>query len=202
MWMLSTALLLLGAAELNATAVTFSNIHPRRNSSGEIIDAHDGSYRQWGGTGNPWYYYAMGYGTCKQDGTLCNHTNHCGYGYSWIGVWKSPDLATAGTWELISAEARQPRWPTAVYFRVHVVFQQRTALYIMWVNVDGAPQCPTQQCGPGQMCACYFVGTATSADGPFEYRGASAARYVGPGDFDILVDGDEAYIMYTVPRRL
>ena len=46
-----------------------------------------GSYNQWT-PGGPWYYYAMGYGTCKQGGDMCHG---CGYGYSWIGVWKSAD---------------------------------------------------------------------------------------------------------------
>ena len=60
----------------------------------------DGSYNQWT-PGGPWYYYAMGYGTCKQGQDMCHK---CGYGYSWIGVWKS-DTMESGTWELVR-EAR------------------------------------------------------------------------------------------------
>jgi hypothetical protein len=30
------------------------------------MDAHDGSYNQWGGPGTPYFYYAMGYGDCYQ----------------------------------------------------------------------------------------------------------------------------------------
>jgi hypothetical protein len=38
--------------------VTISNVLPRVNTSGQIIDAHDGTYNQWT-PGGPWYYYAM-----------------------------------------------------------------------------------------------------------------------------------------------
>jgi len=91
-------------------SVRISNIQHRTNITGDIMDAHDGSYNQWT-PGGPWYYYAMGYGTCKQGQDMCHG---CGYGYSWIGVWKSPDMSN-GTWTLIR-EARDGSWPNCVYF--------------------------------------------------------------------------------------
>ena len=87
--------------------MTWSNVVPRRNATGDIMDAHDGSYNQWGGPGTPWYYYAMGYGLCTQGQDMCH--NPCGYGYSWIGVWKSPDMSN-GSWALVR-EARDDSWP-------------------------------------------------------------------------------------------
>ena len=193
------ALAISGSAVASPQTAFISNIEPRRNSTGAIIDAHDGSYQQWGGPGNPFYYYAMGYGLCKQGNWFCS--GGCGYGYSWIGIWKSRRLSTNGTWEMVRAEARAPGWPDAgAYFRVHVVLQARTGTYVMWVNVDTAAECPRPGCDPtkpGVTCTCYFVGTSKSPDGPFEYRGATATRYVAPGDFDILVEGDDAYIIYT-----
>lgn len=45
----------------------------------------------------------MGYGTCKQNGEFCH--SPCGYGYSWIGVWKSDDMSN-GTWTLV----RERKW--------------------------------------------------------------------------------------------
>ena len=83
-------------------------MHYRLNTTGDIMDAHDGSYNQWT-PGGPWYYYAMGYGTCKQGQDMCHG---CGYGYSWIGVWKSALMAN-GTWELVR-EARDDSWPKCV----------------------------------------------------------------------------------------
>ena len=63
----SLVLLLLSTllAIFRCTAITISNTSPRRNATGAIIDAHDGSYQQWGGPGTPFYYYAMGYAACK-----------------------------------------------------------------------------------------------------------------------------------------
>lgn len=57
----------------------------------------------------------------------------CGYGYSWIGVWKSTDMSN-GSWTLMH-DARDDSWPHCVYFRVHVVFNAKTNLYILWVCV-------------------------------------------------------------------
>ena len=47
----------------DAVPVNISNIHYRYNTSGIVMDAHDGSYNRWTPDG-PWYYYAMGYGKC------------------------------------------------------------------------------------------------------------------------------------------
>ena len=100
----------MGAALLlqfvTAKQVNISNTEHRYNVTGDIMDAHDGSYNQWT-PGGDWYYYAMGYGTCKQGQDMC-HTP-CGYGYSWIGVWKSPDMSN-GSWALVR-EARDDSWP-------------------------------------------------------------------------------------------
>ena len=55
-----------------AVKVNISNIHYRMNVTGNVMDAHDGSYNRWTPDG-PWYYYAMGYGTCKQGQDMCHH---------------------------------------------------------------------------------------------------------------------------------
>jgi hypothetical protein len=91
---------------VTAKQVNISNTEHRYNVTGDIMDAHDGSYNQWT-PGGDWYYYAMGYGTCKQGQDMCH--NPCGYGYSWIGVWKSPDMSN-GSWALVR-EARDDSWP-------------------------------------------------------------------------------------------
>lgn len=45
--------------------VTISNKYPRLDSNGNIMDAHDGTIIQFN-PGEPFYYYAMGYGLCKE----------------------------------------------------------------------------------------------------------------------------------------
>jgi hypothetical protein len=43
-----------------------------------------------------------------------------------------------------------------------------------------------------------LVGTASSPEGPFRYSGAAVGRFAEGGDFDLLVDQeDAAYILYT-----
>jgi len=162
-----------------AKNVTWSNIGYRVNKTGEIMDAHDGSYNQWT-PGGPWYYYAMGYGTCKQGQDMCHG---CGYGYSWIGVWRSPDMSN-NSWTLLR-DARDGTWPKCTYFRVHVVYNIKTQLYVLWVNLNGGP-------------ADYAVGTSAHPEGPFQFVNAVDVGRKSGGDFDILVDDDgSGYIIYT-----
>ena len=116
---------------------------------------------------------------------MCNGNNHCGYGYSWIGVWKSDTMAD-GSWTLVR-EARDDSWPRNIYFRVHVVFNKRTHLYVMWANLNGGK-------------ADYAVGTSSDPEGPFKFVTYANAAVSGGGDFDILVDDDaeaSAFIIYT-----
>lgn len=165
-------------------AVTISNVRPRTNVSGQIMDAHDGTYNLWTPNG-PWYYYAMGYGTCKQGQDLCNSDNHCGYGYSWIGIWTSEDLSN-GSWTLVR-EARDESWPQCTYFRVHTIYNVLTQRYVMWVNLNG---CEND----------YAVGTSETPEGPFTFvHSVNAGRpNAHGGDFDIFVDDDgAAYLIYT-----
>jgi hypothetical protein len=177
-------LLLLAFPSVGAVLVNISNIHFRHNTSGHVMDAHDGSYNRWTPDG-PWYYYAMGYGTCKQGQDMCHH---CGYGYSWIGVWKS-DTMQDGSWTLVR-EARDDSWPHNVYFRVHTVYNKNTKLYVMWANLNGGK-------------ADYAVGTSAGPEGPFKFVAYANAAVAGGGDFDILVDDDvdaSAYLIYTGTR--
>ena len=104
-------------------------------------------------------------------------------GYSWIGVWKSEDMSNA-SWTLVR-EARDDTWPDCVYFRVHVVYNRRTKRYVLWVNLNRGP-------------ADYAVGTSLTPEGPFTWERNVFVGQRSAGDFDILVDDDDAaYIIYT-----
>jgi hypothetical protein len=174
-------------------SVTISNVHNRYNVSGNIMDAHDGTYNKWSSAPDaPWYYYAMGYGDCRQDEDLCNGKTRCGYGFSWIGVWTSPDLSN-NSWTLVR-EARDDTWPKCVYFRVHTIYNAQKKQYVMWANLNnnGAT---SGDC----LHADYAVGTSNSPEGPFTYvHGIKAGRGSHGGDFDLFVDDDDvAYLIYT-----
>ena len=94
-----------------------------------------------------------------------------------------------GTWTLVR-EARDDSWPQNIYFRVHTVFNKKTNLYVMWVNLNGGK-------------ADYAVGTSSDPEGPFKFVTYANAAVSGAGDFDILIDDDgeeSAYIIYTGTR--
>jgi hypothetical protein len=90
---------------------TNSHTHTHAHTRTHTHTHHTRAYAHMLGPGTPWYYYAMGYGTCKQGGDMCHG---CGYGYSWIGVWKSDDMSE-GSWELLrEARADDGKWPSQV----------------------------------------------------------------------------------------
>jgi hypothetical protein len=166
-----------------AKSVTISNVNYRTNVTGEIMDAHDGSYNLWNGS---WYYHAMGYGTCHQEGELCSR--ECGYGYSWIGVWKSPDMSD-GSWALVR-EARDDTWPNCIYFRVHTVYNNNTGKFVMWVNLNGNAHR-------------YAVGMSDSPEGPFTFVNYVDDSEGRGGDFDIFINDDsEAFLIYSTNHRM
>ena len=57
-------LLYLSCALALASAVTISNVAPRRDSTGEILDMHDGNVHV--GVDGTYYWYAAGYGGCPE----------------------------------------------------------------------------------------------------------------------------------------
>jgi hypothetical protein len=91
----------------------------------------------------------------------------------------------------------EPGASVGAYFRVHAAFNANTSKYVLWVNVDYAPQCPAW---PAKE-PCHLVGTSDTPEGPFTFVGASNARFPGPGDFDLFVD-DDGESATTVRRRV
>lgn len=53
----------------SAAPVSFSNIKPRLDTSGKIMNAHDGTTRQFS-PGGPWFYSAMSYPPCNETGQI------------------------------------------------------------------------------------------------------------------------------------
>lgn len=73
--------------------VVISNILPRRDVSGEIMDCHDGNIEYEGGV---FLLYCMAYGPCHN--TACA-TAQCGGRLDHnISLYTSPDLAS-GSWK-------------------------------------------------------------------------------------------------------
>ena len=98
-------------------SVTLSNVQPRRDTKGRIVDAHDGSLEYFKGR---YYLYGTHYG----------NTNGLGKTNYYV-CYSSPDLIT---WKyegrlLSDREAR-------MYYRPYVKFNRLTRKYVLWYNAD------------------------------------------------------------------
>jgi hypothetical protein len=175
--------------------VTFSNKLPRLDTSGNIINAHDGTTRRYGaGAANPFYYTAMGYpGFCNETGQI-NGCTSCIYGINnTITVWSSPDLSS-GSWEVVSpVYPGTAGFPPCTYFRSQAVYNPATRLHVLWANVAG--------CAKGVTSQAYATATAPSPAGPYTFHGFTSPPNVTGGfigDFALFVDSDgSAYTIIT-----
>ena len=99
----------------NVGALAISNLSFHRDTSGQIVDAHDGCLQFFDGR---FYLYGTAYGT--NDYYQTNHRYR---------VYSSPDLQT---WtyegELLRGQ------PSGVYYRPYVVFNPTTRKYVLWYN--------------------------------------------------------------------
>ena len=120
--------------------VTISNIKPRRDVEGKIVDAHDGCLQKFG---DRYFLYGTNYG--KSDYVGKNNCYRC---------YSSPDLVT---WkpegELI------PEHPDGVYYRPYVAYNAKTRKYVLWCNWY-------RTLWDGQ----YGVATSDRPQGPFTIR--------------------------------
>ncbi|SEA49262.1 family 43 glycosylhydrolase [Pedobacter hartonius] len=177
----------------SATA-TFTNFNEkgeqvtRFSCAGEAIDAHDGEIALFDGM----YYlygtsYDCGFQWGKKDAPFCG-----------FKVYSSRDMVS-WTDRGFLFDAAKPVWQTrcngATYgcFRPHVIFNKKTSLYILWINVYD------NRVG-------FRVFTAKNPTGPFtevaEPRLAvnadSPVAGLNNGDHDTFVDDDgTAYVAYT-----
>ncbi len=98
-------------------AAKISNLEPRRDINGEIMDAHDGGLEFFNGT---YYLYGTRYGST--DGFGKSNRYVC---------YSSPDLLKWTPHGEILNDA-----PPRVYYRPYVKFNQRTGKYVLWCNAD------------------------------------------------------------------
>ena len=152
-----------------AGEVSISNVQPRLDVEGKIIDAHDGCLLKFG---DRYYLYGTAYG--KTDGFAKTNRYRC---------YSSPDLVS---WKLEGDLL--PRQPAGVYYRPYVIHNARTGKYVLWYNWY-------QKFWDGQ----YGVATSDRPQGPFAIvRQNVPVSRPGPGDLSLLVDDDgAAYLIYS-----
>jgi beta-xylosidase len=149
--------------------VTISNVQPRRDVEGKIIDAHDGCLKKFG---DRYYLYGTAYGATDGYGT----TNR-------YGCYSSPDLVS---WKFEGQLLRNQ--PEGVYYRPYVIYNAKTRKYVLWYNWY-------KKIWDGQ----YGVATSDRPQGPYTIQNENVAILRSkPGDLGLLVDDDAtAYLIYT-----
>jgi hypothetical protein len=98
--------------------VAISNVQPRRDLHGEILDAHDGVLEYFEGQ---YYLYGTRYG--NTDGLQTTNRYVC---------YSSRDLTN---WNPHGEILKDP--PPRMYFRPYVKFNPKTRKYVLWYNVGG-----------------------------------------------------------------
>jgi len=160
----------------------------RFDSVAAAIDAHDGEIAQFDGV---FYLYGTSYDCGYEWG---NHdAPFCGF-----KVYTSKDLVN-WTDRGFLFDAQTPVWQsrcngkTYGCYRPHVIFNQRTGLYVLWINVY-------------DNVVGYRVFTSASPLGPFKeiaepklaVNPNAAAAGLNNGDHDLFVDDDNtAYLAFT-----
>jgi predicted GH43/DUF377 family glycosyl hydrolase len=148
-----------------------SNVHPRRDLHGEILDAHDGVLEYFEGE---YYLYGTRYGST--DGLKTTNRYVC---------YSSSDLTNWTPHGEILKDA-----PPRMYFRPYVKFNAKTRKYVLWYNVgienkDGVATADRPQ-GPF---------TIQNPDVHLKHSD------LGIGDHGLFVDDDgTGYIVYTAPN--
>ena len=156
--------------------VKFNNVEPRRDTGGNVLDAHGGPlFNQFG---NKFYNYGVHY--MDTDGYSHDHYYCC---------YSSPDLEQWTFHGSIHGEG----FPRGHYFRPHVIYNAATNNYVLWFLfyekfVNEAPN----QCIKG-------VAVGDTPTGPFHvHRLRVELSRPLSGDHDLFVDDDgTAYLIYS-----
>jgi len=169
---------------------TISNVVPRVDDFGMVIDAHDGNVIFYEGV---YLWYAASYGPCKEPsgntGCADPTPGACGFQFNHnVSVWSSVDLLN---WKyggvVFSATAVKP---DSILFCPKVLYNKLTKQFVLWINLV-RDQFRTSY---------YAVATSTDKFGPFSIVEPNVTTLAWPnvGDFNLLVDDSGVgYIIYT-----
>jgi hypothetical protein len=153
--------------------VHIDNLQPRRDASGEILDAHDGCLQYFDGR---YYLYGTAYG--KTAGYSINNR---------FRVYSSRNLKD---WRFDGELLESP--PDGVYYRPYVVHNPSTGKYVLWYN--WYPALWEGEVG---------VAVSDTPVGPFKIvrEGVKVAGYadrIGDGSLFVDTDGTGYFIYSTI----
>lgn len=180
-----------------AASSTVSNIIPRRDTAGKILDSHDGNVIESPTTPGLFYLYAAGYGDCQEPKGLngCSSwCDGCGCGFYYnhsVTLYSTTDFNTWTDHGNV-LPLGYPR-PNAVLFSPKVLYNAANKEYVMWYNLV-----PPYN---------YATATSPSPFGPFTTISNTTAMSTqfghlsnnsDVGDFSLFQDDDgTAYILYS-----
>ncbi|CAF1492715.1 unnamed protein product [Rotaria magnacalcarata] len=173
--------------------VTISNIIPRRDTNGTIMDAHDGSIFLYDGL---YYYYGASYGLCIEppgpSGCSVWHPGGCGFQLNHnISLYTSMDLSA---WTFRGYAFQMSSMKTqGIMFCPRVLPNPKTKKWIMWFNFLPAT-------GTGVSESQFAVAISDTPQGPFQLvtDKVTTLAWENTGDLNLFQDNNgDAYIIYT-----
>lgn len=182
--------------------VTIANTgRPRVDRTGQPMDVHDGVIVQWF-PGDLFHWYGMGYRNCTETKGaippvdcpgIYRPYGGCGFRVDHaVNLYTSPDLVT---WTFVRDVLPLGSRPTGIYFRPKVVYNRKTARYVLWINYLPPAPNPLE----AYPRATYVIATSATADGPFNVVTSNATvEHTGGGDVTLMVDPatDIGYVAY------
>ena len=204
----STAPAVAGAAPVPPARRIISNVAPRRDTRGDIVNAHDGQIIREAGT---WYWFAAGYLACKEYPGLGGCAGcagkpigpACGCGFepqTAVNLYTSDDLVTWTPHGDVLEMASRPH--NTSLFSPRVLYNDATETWVMWYNFvpkySYAVATSKSPFGP-------FKTVSTTAGASFKWGQHGACASFGRGrpntclgDFSLFKDDDGAgYMLYS-----
>jgi beta-xylosidase len=178
---------------VTCSEVIISNVVPRRDTAGNIIDAHDGSIFLYDGL---YYYYGPSYGLCQEpsgpSGCTAWHPGGCGFQLNHnVSLYTSTDLSTwtfRGYVFQMSSLKNQ-----GIMFCPRILPNPKTKKWVMWFNFLPAA-------GTGVSQSLYAVAISDTPQGPFQLvtDNVTTLAWENTGDLNLFQDNNgDAYIIYT-----
>jgi hypothetical protein len=192
-WIAAFLLLALIAA---AEKVIIANNIPRRDTSGTIMDAHDGKIiGPFPHLGGLYLWYAASYGNCTEpagdSGCSDAGAGNCGFQLNHnVSLWSSLNLKDWTPHGPVF-QAAHSGLPDPIMFCPKVLFNRKNHKWVLWFNMI---------LGADFSVSYYGVATAANFTGPFVLasRNVTTLAFSDVGDFNLFQDEDErAYVIYT-----
>ena len=173
--------------------MTLSNVVPRVDTNGNILDAHDGNIVYYDGL---YYFFGPSYGLCREpagpSGCASIQPGSCGFQTNHnVSLYTSPDLSRwtphGPVFEMSSLKNQ------GIMFCPKVLYNSKTNKWVLWFNYFPIS-------GGGFSESYYAVATANTAQGPFQLinDNIKTLAWDNTGDFSLFQDDNgDAYVIYT-----